>query len=478
MWTLLVGLPSIAWPLGRDQSIFATTAWRMMNGALPYRDAFTFKPPGTLAVYALAEGLFGPSMMGIRVVDLGILALTAVAVNRLAAVHTRRPTIAWVSGVLYAPMVLGLGWWHTAQTDGWTASLAVFALLAITTGRPFLSGAMIGLLMVTKVTGSMMALPVLVLAWRAGRASMFRVLLGGGGVLALVAAAIGWSGVWPAFVESQRMAAEHARFARPPFALVQVVAWVVAGLPGAWVARLGLLGVPFLPREHERSPLAVRLGVLFALGGALSIAVQGRYWGYHLSVVVPAAAWSAGVAADHLTTLAPRLRLAGGPIAVLCALIAVPPNSWSFLVASTVDRPAALRTWTADDPRGFAPFVELADELSKQEGPLLFLGFDPVPVYLAQRDSISRYTFIYPLIVPWGREPHRARLLEELDAEPPRQVVVATGDAVANMTGDPRDSAEQVDAWPALSTWLTTHCTRAPDHAGYRLYDCKPLLAP
>ena len=44
---------------GRDQGIYAVVARAMLDGGMPYRDAWDFKPPGIFLIYALARALFG-----------------------------------------------------------------------------------------------------------------------------------------------------------------------------------------------------------------------------------------------------------------------------------------------------------------------------------------------------------------------------------------------------------------------------------
>ena len=61
LWPLLVilllGLPSLQWPYGADQAMFACIARVWSRGDLPYRDAWDVKPPGIFADYRLGLAL-------------------------------------------------------------------------------------------------------------------------------------------------------------------------------------------------------------------------------------------------------------------------------------------------------------------------------------------------------------------------------------------------------------------------------------
>src|SRR3954464_2477522 len=66
----------LAFWFGRDQSINALVGDGVMHGKMPYRDLWDFKPPGIFLVYALAQGVFGHSMLSVRILEvLGLIGL-------------------------------------------------------------------------------------------------------------------------------------------------------------------------------------------------------------------------------------------------------------------------------------------------------------------------------------------------------------------------------------------------------------------
>src|ERR1041384_6374475 len=61
---------------GRDQGIYAVVGDAVLDGKMPYRDVWDFKPPGIFLVFALAEALFGKAMASIRLIEvIGLLAM-------------------------------------------------------------------------------------------------------------------------------------------------------------------------------------------------------------------------------------------------------------------------------------------------------------------------------------------------------------------------------------------------------------------
>src|SRR6185436_9637455 len=73
---LALRLPSIAQPAGGDQFLYSYVAGRVLDGGVPYRDAFEQKPPGIFGVYALMWG-FWPNESVVAAAD--VLAAVLVA---------------------------------------------------------------------------------------------------------------------------------------------------------------------------------------------------------------------------------------------------------------------------------------------------------------------------------------------------------------------------------------------------------------
>ena len=69
---IVVGLSALqilVFSFGRDQGIYALVGEGLLHGKLPYRDLWDFKPPGIFFVYALAQGVFGKTMLAPRLLE-------------------------------------------------------------------------------------------------------------------------------------------------------------------------------------------------------------------------------------------------------------------------------------------------------------------------------------------------------------------------------------------------------------------------
>jgi hypothetical protein len=106
---ILIRVPSIAEPLGIDQSFWASTARGLSRGQLLYRDLWDHKPPGTPLMYLAAFSAFGWLPASIAWMDILASAATALllfAVVRRLADNTAGAASAALYAVLTNPASL------------------------------------------------------------------------------------------------------------------------------------------------------------------------------------------------------------------------------------------------------------------------------------------------------------------------------------------------------------------------------------
>src|SRR5438552_1781115 len=116
-----LGIPTVLFPLGPDQAIFAYIAHRISGGGFPYVAAWDQKPPAIYLLYVIAIHFPGPVMRNVRIFDLFMLCLTLTAIYLLAQRLWNR-TAACFASVLYgSAYATEYGYWHIAQPDGYTA---------------------------------------------------------------------------------------------------------------------------------------------------------------------------------------------------------------------------------------------------------------------------------------------------------------------------------------------------------------------
>jgi hypothetical protein len=114
---------------GRDQGIYAMVAETVRRGGMPYRDAWDFKPPGIFIVYLVSRLLFGPSQVGIRIVEVAGLLGMCVALVRLCERFFASRSAGLIAAALAVLAHAQLDFWHTAQPESFGGMLTVFALL-------------------------------------------------------------------------------------------------------------------------------------------------------------------------------------------------------------------------------------------------------------------------------------------------------------------------------------------------------------
>jgi hypothetical protein len=125
---LIYSLPSLAYPYGRDQSVFHYVGREWLRGLIPYRDTFDHKPPGIHVIYALASMLSRNQMWGIRLFELaaifimGWLIVKALQENNVEGYGS---VILLTAGFYY----VNFDFWSTAQVELWEALFLLMAFI-------------------------------------------------------------------------------------------------------------------------------------------------------------------------------------------------------------------------------------------------------------------------------------------------------------------------------------------------------------
>mgnify|MGYP000957222837 CR=1 FL=1 len=102
--------------------------------------------------------------------------------------------------------------------------------------------------------------------------------------------------------------------------------------------------------------------------------------------------------------------------------------------------------------------------------PIFVWGFEPSIYWMAERPAASRFIYNVPQRTAWRRDESRATLLRELAAHPPAAIVVQHGDRIPKVTGDDRDSAGALEAFPELQRLLVRDFTWAREVRDFDVY--------
>jgi len=481
--SLVLGAVSLIYPFGRDQGIHAFIADAMLSGKVVYRDVFNIKPPLTTAVHALALLLFGHSMTAIRILDLLWTLATALVLCAFARRAFRSDVLGAIAGGLYPCFYVPLGFWTTAQTDGWLnlPVAGAFALFAAAQEREprrarlllLGTGLCCGLAVLFKYTVGALPL-VLVLILLIGRRASLRdaavstawLALGVLIPLFLCALALLADGAMPAFVESQfGLVRAYAGIAAAP-GLSGRLTGLVHGVISAAGLRLPALALAagvasawtlYRSRPDWRKGLLV--AVAWLLVATLSTVSQGKFFVYHYLPLLPVAALAGALPAVAVFAKPGRGRLlAGVVLAAMLLSVAGFPTRFGRLLRILNGREAARHNWTSDPEYAGSDFslpddIELADYLRQSTLPserVFIWGFEPAVYFLARRNTVSRFIYNLPLIADYDRQRFRAEFMRAFVRDPAEVFVVEHGDSVPLATGVHDDSYEALHGFPEL----------------------------
>lgn len=494
-------LQILSFGYGRDQGIYAMVARSLLQGGMPYRDAWDFKPPGIFLVYAASRAILGSGQTGIRVVEVAGLVAMVAAMVRLTGEWWGDRRVGLIAGVIAVLVHAQLDFWHTAQPESFGGMVTIFALALLgpvmgnpaaevraesqsMTRRLVLCGALFGCAGLLKPPlaggGAVVAaaLGVRILALRGLSRVGLRAALRPAGLVVLGGAApfvacLLWFAARGALGDLYGVLFVFT----PHYTLLSWVGETVAGMSYTgfteWlcdycsVATLGFLFCLAYPRAARE-----RFGV-WVLGGVIAVHVvgvtmQGKFFPYHFGATWPLTALLAGLGFRRVwERLAPR-----GPLGVAAFFGVVFVTSLgrtatkdldkSFVQRcrerilvfthsprdlGAVDRLASVADVNAAANREVANFLR---EHVPADWRVLVWGFEPVIDDLAARAPSTRYLYDVPQRVAWAKARERDLLMGDLAADPPAAIVVEHRDVFPMVTGDAIDSADTLRGFPAL----------------------------
>lgn len=496
---VLLVLLILTFGYGRDQGIYAVVARTVLEGGMPYRDAFDFKPPGIYLVYAFSRALFGNAWWGVRLLEGIGAAATVYGLVTLSRRWWGEWRIGLVGGALYLLVHAQLDFWHTAQPETFGGMLTVAGLVigatrprrqggAFPLWRLVFAGVVFGCAGLLKPplagAGAVLAF------WHAiplAREKRFKhalrplllVLVGGVIPFALCLAWFAAKGALDALHETLFVFTPH--YTKLGWKDRHVFGLLYQAFAQWLVSFCSLMSVGLLiGLAAHRQAYKGRREVILLLGiiamQLLGVALQGKFFPYHYAACWPVTGLVAGVAWWHLWTKAIRR----GKLAVAAFA--------SFFVVA-----ASLRTATKDVSNSFwrrsatrasafllgestlakgdelasvadvnaAANREVAAELGRRvpvDGYVYIWGFEPVIYDLADRRFASYYIYNVPQRVDWAAPPARRRLLDDLAAHPPDAIVVVHHDVFPMVTGNGIGSSDVLETdFPQLGELMRAY---------------------
>lgn len=507
---IIAALPTLLYPLTRDQGIYAYIADLMRQGGAPFRDAWELKPPAVYFVYQLAFLLFGRSELGVRLFDVLYALVSAGAVCALAWEAFRDRHIAVLSGWLYAFCYYFMVHFHSMATP--EAFMTPFLLISIygllrgarKHSRPswLFGGVAGGFVFWFKPTAGLPILAVLIWAcvelWRErlyGRAILSRVAVFAlGGMLGLLPIGLYLYGhglremleIWSAYGAGAYLEAPGLARGSGILAMLDViVAYMRDWQLLLWLSLTGAIGA-FAWRRRNRNGEAL---VLFWLFSALATLVQGKLFEYHwipvLAPTVVLSAMSLVWIAQHLQERLSILLCDMRNIFVVVVIIGLVMwlgydriVRYRSALAYVTGRLSAERYYAQFNiGQDFSPTAtrNAAAYLRTHTQPgetVLIWGVEPLVNFLAERRSPTNFISFYVLVTGKGRNPRleawRQDFLEDIRRTPPTYIVLVNND-ISPLA--PYGSRVQLSDFPAFKTIVETEYefeTQLEDYLFYR----------
>jgi hypothetical protein len=531
-WVLLVlallamRVPSLVQPSGNDQSLYAYSAGRVLDGGVPYRDAWDQKPPGIVLVYALIRSL-GRSDAAVGAADLAAAAAIALLLVILGRRTVGEPA-GWAAACLYLlfahPSLTRLsGLYVRAQCETFIGVAIIAALVFLAApgrGRGHLLGAglLLGFAIWLKYNAAAYLLP-LALAVRCwpvgGRADFITradfknnppyvrelawILVGAAIVSALF---LGYSAAHGALTDLRLATIDYnLQYSRETYRdLTHVVSYPVTMLlERARVDMLWFLGgvgsvVVALGWRRDRSSAIVVLG--WVAGAILSIAINGaRSLPQYFIQAAPALAFAAG---------AGGLRLAASPLVLRAAVASVllvafwrvgdePTRVLGLRLGGLpglvenirfdaehalgrIDRTTYLSRFKTEryDAQAIEDMAALVRQTTRPDDRILVFGFAPGIYVKSERVSASRFFWSRPIVIEFeGDRPGYGAngLYADLETNRPALIIIQKRDWGP---GGDKDSAAFLAETTNLRMLLLDRYTQEQDNAVFSVWRRKP----
>ena len=502
--TFVLGVPTLNYPYGPDQALFAYIGERIAHGAGLYVDVWDVKPPGIFWIYALITQIPGPEFRVLRAADLLYTGLTVVAIYALADAFWGR-LAGGVAAALYgAVYVTATGYWHSAQPDSFMVLPLMLALLAHnrargggTAGWAVLSGALFGFSVQLRPVAVLVPAVLVVLDlrgeqagerngrnwWRGPAAQRAAGLVLGG--VAVEAATLAWLALHGAvgeyFYAQIRFAGQYGRQGGPyspdGVTLGNYLSGLRTGTMFIIFARLllvapaitALIAGILIRRERRVAEVA-----LLALAAYVGVAIQGKFFLYHWHLLLPFLAllsgWTAAFVWQSLRAAGRTPLAAGATLAAIGALLLV-------LTPNVTDR--AVREWDGfvrywAQPASRSTYYDrfglygrgsfsyrASDQVSRYvrehtaPGDTVFVwGYDPLLYVLSKRQSPSRFLSFLPLMSTWTPRAWVDEWVDELEARRPLYIITQRGENARWVTGHNIDAVDFIPLLPRFQALL------------------------
>jgi len=447
--SLFVALGSLAWPFGRDQANFAWVAGVILDGGVPYRDAWDIKGPLSYYASALGLGILGHHAISSRLPDLLAVTVCCGLLRKLVLRVTGGDGFGAHGAVIcFVLLYYANGFWSTAQPDGWGGMLILAVTLILLESPQRLrwslaaAGGLIATAALFKQTFLLFTiLPLMTpllepVSWRE------RVKLTSCCLLVLFLTIGASLLVLSYFSRGLQDFTDILRFLRASYVPRRNVHNELVYLEFV-LPHLGLL-IPLLlapigiiiMRRPGMGRQATVIGVWFVLT-LLLVFVQGRYWPYHWIPADIAMAALMGVIFARLghpegTPISALLRKKIAAPVICLSVLALPGArallenyAWPLYAVGVETRQQYFAHVTAGWYGTYEKLAAYVIEHSRPSDTVLLWGWDAIVNVLSDRRAPTRFGYSYPLVIPGPLQArYRELFLQEISRAPPRYIIV------------------------------------------------------
>lgn len=498
---LAVRLPSLVQPMGADQGLYAYVGERILDGGLPYRDAWDQKPPAIHVAYAAMRAAW-PHASAVPAADLAMAAAAAALLWRLGTVLAGSGT-----GQAAALLFLFLSNPSFARLGGVSVRAQCETFIAVAVAGAFLllagsrrspaawrfaaAGVLFGIAFAFKYNAGIYLAAGLAALWlwtRLTREAVVSLAAGFSVPVALLAAWFLAEGALRALYDATityNVRYSGETYEGPLQAAAYLLTFPVrhARVDALWLIGCGGCAVLLAAAARSRDRL---VPVLWVAAACVSIAVNGsRDLPQYFIQAGPGLALAGAWAGALLRT---RWRAVNWAAVAVLAVAVWRVNDFPKLVSSTwLDARHAVGQTPARDhlarygdraTRKYSALAmsELAAVLRERSAPgerVFVFGFSSAAYVEADRVSASRFFWSRPVIVGFNAERPgygAAGLLEDLRAHPPAIVALQQRDWYPDVD----DSARFFMANIPLAGWLRASYERVGGPAGFDVWARRP----
>ncbi len=520
--TVVLLLPLLIFPFSNDQALYFLSGRKILEGAVHYRDILDLKPPLIYHIYALAVGLFGPSVIAVRIFDVIVQGATAWMLMSLVRRASGDTAWAAATGIIYSLLYISQGYGCTGTAESFSGIFAagmLWLLLHRRTRWGFVgAGALAGMLFLLKFTLGIVLAGAMLAEWiafdRRGRelvASWIAMIAGFALTASLLALYLIGFGAVADFLRMNRFIASYSRIQWKSVSggiknMLQLVPQRFTDNYSMLLFLATVVGVASSIRgraEHvdggsderstegfaERAGLTVPLLRLLAIELFLLLAtvtLEGKYSAFQFSrlypFAVPLAAYGLLLAARRLLRARPLDAygmLAAGAIAI-GLLVFSPLNRYVWhsgaAVTAIVKGAAGLDAYYNQQQRGYS-MEEIARvgrfiDSTRLPGERAFIASREAPmVYLAARE-VPEYRVLHSafIVAPFAPEEWRDSTDAYLLRRRPAFIVVQRGDTMPDVTDSYGTSAGTIHALPGVDHMLGSDYDLSLRTAAYDVY--------